>query len=115
MAGGIGAGMFSGPSGPAPGMHPGRSSIRQHDGQPALMIGQLDPRVAERWELPADTFIGEVDLVSLLSVVARRTAVVPPRYPAALRDIAFVVDEAVEYGAVRDEVVGAAKELLESV
>ena len=41
MARGIDAGMFSGPSGPAPGMHPGRSSIRQHGGQPALMIGQL--------------------------------------------------------------------------
>ena len=115
LATGIGAGPFSGPDAPAPGMHPGRSSIRLHDGRPALMIGQLDPRVAERWELPADTFIGEVDLASLLSVVRPRVANVPPRYPAALRDVAFVVDEAVAYAAVRDEVVGAAKELLESV
>ena len=115
MARGIGAGMFSGPSGPAPGMHPGRSSIRQHDGRPALMIGQLDPRVAERWELPADTFIGEVDLASLLAVVTRRTATVPPRFPVALRDLAFVVDESVPYGSVRDEVTGAAKDVLESL
>jgi len=115
LASAIGAGSFSGPTGPAPGMHAGRSSIRLHEEYPALMIGQLDPRVAERWELPADTFIGEVDLVSLLSVVARRTAAVPPRYPAALRDAAFIVDEPVEYAAVRDEVVGAAKELLESI
>jgi len=115
MARGIDAGLFSGPSGPAPGMHPGRSSIRQHDGRAALMIGQLDPRVAERWELPADTFIGEVDLASLLAVVKPRVAQLPPRFPAALRDVAFVVDEAVTYGSLRDEVTGAAKDLLESL
>ena len=115
MAEGIGAGRFSGPSEPAPGMHPGQSSLRLHDGRPALMIGQLDPRVAERWELPAETFIGEVDLVSLLAVVEPPAAKVPARFPAALRDIAFVVDEAVRFQSVRDEVTGAAKDLLESV
>jgi len=115
MASGINAGTFSGPSGPAPGMHPGRSSTRLHDGRPALMIGQLDPRVAERWELPAETYIGEVDLPSLLAVVKPRTANAPPKFPAANRDVAFVVDEAVPYAAVRDEVTGAAKELLESL
>ncbi|HEV2009547.1 MAG TPA: phenylalanine--tRNA ligase subunit beta, partial [Candidatus Limnocylindria bacterium] len=115
MAGGINAGTFSGPSGPAPGMHPGHSSTRLHDGRRALMIGQLDPRVAERWELPAETYIGEVDLASLLAVVRPRVANLPPRFPAALRDIALVVDGSVTYGAVRDEVTGAAKDLLESV
>ncbi|HEY8757212.1 MAG TPA: hypothetical protein VIN74_01820, partial [Candidatus Limnocylindria bacterium] len=115
MARGIGARMFSGPDEPAPGMHPGRSNTRLHDGRPALMIGQLDPRVAERWELPVDTFIGEVDLASLLAVVMPRVAQVPPRFPAALRDVAFVVDEAVTYGSVRDEVTGAAKDLLDSL
>jgi phenylalanyl-tRNA synthetase beta chain len=115
MARAIGAGMFSGPSEPAPGMHPGRSSTRRHDGRPALTIGQLDPRVAERWELPTDTFIGEVDLASLLAVVKPPVAKVPARFPAALRDLAFVVDESVTFGAVRDEVTGAAKDLLESL
>jgi phenylalanyl-tRNA synthetase beta chain len=79
------------------------------------MIGQVDPRVAERWELPAETFVAELDLASLLAVVKPRVAKVPPRFPAALRDIAIVVDEAVTYGAVRDEVTGAAKDLLESL
>jgi phenylalanyl-tRNA synthetase beta chain len=115
MANGINAGTFSGPSSPAPGMHPGRSSTRLHDGRPALMIGQLDPRVAERWELPAETYIGEVDLLSLLAVVRPRTAKLPPKFPAANRDAAFVVDEGVPYAAVRDEVTGAAKDLLESL
>ncbi|HEY8731546.1 MAG TPA: phenylalanine--tRNA ligase subunit beta [Candidatus Limnocylindria bacterium] len=115
MASGINAGLFSGPTAPAPGMHAGRSSIRLHDGYPALMIGQLDPRVAERWDLPAETYIGEVDLASLLAVVRPRVATVPPKFPAALRDIALVVPEAVTYGAIRDEVTAAAKDQLGSL
>ena len=115
MAKGINAANFSGPSEPAPGMHPGRSSIRLHDGRPALMIGQLDPRVAERWQLPLETFVGEVDLASLLAVVRPTAATVPTKYPPALRDLAFVVDEALPYGDLAAEVRGAAKDLLESV
>jgi len=79
------------------------------------MIGQLDPRVAERWDLPAETYIGEVDLASLLAVVRPRVATVPPKFPAALRDIALVVPEAVTYGAIRDEVTAAAKDQLGSL
>jgi phenylalanyl-tRNA synthetase beta chain len=79
------------------------------------MIGQLDPRVAERWDLPAETYIGEVDLASLLAVVRPPVAIVPPKYPAALRDLAFVVDEAVPYGDLAAEVRGAAKDVLESL
>jgi phenylalanyl-tRNA synthetase beta chain len=112
---GINAGDFSGPGEPAPGMHPGRSSTRLHDGRSALMIGQVDPRVAERWDLPAETYIGEVDLASLLAVVRPPVATVPPKYPAALRDLAFVVDESLPYGDLASEVRGAAKEVLESV
>jgi phenylalanyl-tRNA synthetase beta chain len=112
---GINAGDFSGPGEPAPGMHPGRSSTRLHDGRPAIMIGQLHPRVAERWDVPAETYIGEVDLASLLAVVRPPVAIVPPKYPPALRDLAFVVDEALAYGDLAAEVRGAAKDLLESV
>ena len=115
LATALNAGDFSGPTEPAPGMHPGRSIVRLHEGRPAIMVGQLDPRVAARWELPAETYLGEVDLASLLSVIRPRTAKVPPKYPPALRDIAFVVDEAVAYGSVRDEVAASAKDLLESV
>jgi phenylalanyl-tRNA synthetase beta chain len=79
------------------------------------MIGQLHPRVAERWDVPAETYIGEVDLASLLAVVRPPVAIVPPKYPPALRDLAFVVDEALAYGDLAAEVRGAAKDLLESV
>jgi len=115
MADGVGATMFSGPAVAAPGLHPGTSSTRLHDGRPAITIGQLDPRVAQMWDLPAKTFLGEVDLVSLMAVVEPRTAKLPPRFPSALRDVAFVVDEKVAYGDAAVEIREAAKGLVELV
>ncbi|MEK7863527.1 MAG: hypothetical protein AAB295_09715, partial [Chloroflexota bacterium] len=41
----------------APGLHPGRSLRRQLDGRDAVLLGQLDPRVAAMWDAPEATFI----------------------------------------------------------
>ena len=98
-----------------PGLHPGRSVQITVEGRAAIAYGQVDPRVAERWELPAATFVAEIDLQILLEDLQPPAAVMPPRFPAALRDVAFVVDEPVPYGQVASEVRGAAKDILESV
>jgi len=97
------------------GLHPGRSVQIVVGGRPAVAYGQLDPRVAQRWELPVATFVAELDLHILLEDVQRPKAVLPPRFPAALRDLALVVDESLPYGDLAAEVRGAAKDLLESV
>jgi phenylalanyl-tRNA synthetase beta chain len=97
------------------GLHPGRSVKITVGDRVAVAYGQLDPRVAERWELPEATYVAELDLQILLEDLQPARAVVPPRFPAALRDLAFVVDEAVPYGDLAAEVRGAAKDLLESV
>jgi phenylalanyl-tRNA synthetase beta chain len=99
----------------APGLHPGRSERRLDGTSIVATWGQLDPRVAEEWELPPDTFVAELDLAALLAMREVRVAKLPPKYPAARRDIAIVVDEAVTYSAVREEVTGAGKDLLESI
>ncbi len=80
------------------------------------MVDQLDPRVAERWELPAATFVAEIDLALLLASVRPNAAVTPPRYPAAWRDLAFVVDGAAAWGEIeRDITAGGANGGLEDV
>ena len=99
----------------APGLHPGRSVRRELGGRDVYVYGQLDPRVAERWALPVATFIAELELGALLEQQKPVAAKAPSRFPAALRDVAFVVDDAVSYGAVLSEVRGAAKDTLESV
>jgi len=99
----------------APGLHPGRSATTTVGGRTAVAYGQVDPRVAERWGLVPATFIAELDLHVLLEDLRPPTAAIPPRFPAALRDVAFVLDEGVAYADLATEVRGAAKDLLGSV
>jgi phenylalanyl-tRNA synthetase beta chain len=101
---------------PAAGLHPVRSMSLMHQGRTAFTLGQLDPRVAEMWEVPGSTYIAEIDLASLLAVRRPPTGVAPPKYPAALRDIAFVIDESVGWADVRTEIeASGAKSGVESV
>ncbi|MFN2519685.1 MAG: hypothetical protein ABR525_01420 [Candidatus Limnocylindria bacterium] len=99
----------------APGMHPGRSETWTHDGRIAIAWGQLDPRVAAAWDLPPAAFVAELDLRSLFALARRTTVTVPSRYPAATRDLAIALDEAVPFGDVERAIRDAAKSGLESV
>lgn len=99
----------------APGLHPGRSVRRTHEGRDAVILGQVDPRVSAKWDLPEATFIAELDLASLLALVDAPSATVPPRYPPAVRDLAIVVDESRPYGEVEQAVAESAKGVVESV
>ena len=99
----------------APGLHPGRSIAFAGDGRTYLTVGQLDPRVAERWELPMETFVAEIDLRVWQESSRPPRVVAPPRFPAALRDLAVVVDEATPYGDVEREIRAAAGKDLESL
>ncbi len=99
----------------APGLHPGRSERRASAGRDTLIWGQLDPRVADLWELPAETFIAELDVAALLDRVSPPTVNPPPRYPPAIRDLAIVLDEATPYAAVEEAIRGAGKAVVESV
>ncbi|MDQ2951964.1 MAG: hypothetical protein M3R54_06840, partial [Chloroflexota bacterium] len=100
----------------APGLHPGRSGHVDAGGRAVTTLGQVDPRVAEMWELPAETFIAELDLAQLLAESrAQPSAVQPPRYPAAIRDLAIVVEDARSYADIEQAVVESAKGVVESV
>ena len=98
-----------------PGLHPGRSVSLQRGGRPYLVVGQLDPRVAETWELPAETFVAEIDLAIWQESLRPTRVVAPPRFPAALRDLAVVVDETTPFGDLEREIRAAAGKELESL
>ena len=115
LARSIGARRAEGREAGAPGLHPGRSERRSFGAAIVATWGQVDPRVAERWELPSNTFVAELDLATLLAMREAPGAESPPRFPAALRDLAFVVDEALPYGDLAAEVRSAVKDVLESV
>jgi phenylalanyl-tRNA synthetase beta chain len=99
----------------APGLHPGRGIAFAQAERTYLVAGQLDPRVAEQWELPPDTFVAEIDLAIWQKSSRPPRVAAPPRFPAALRDLAVVVDEATPYGDVEREIRAAAGKDLESI
>jgi phenylalanyl-tRNA synthetase beta chain len=99
----------------APGLHPGRSERRGSAERDVMTWGQLDPRVADLWELPAATFVAELDVAALLERVSPPQVAAPPRYPPAIRDLALVLDEATPYAAVEDAIRAAGKALVESI
>jgi phenylalanyl-tRNA synthetase beta chain len=98
-----------------PGLHPGRSVAFATVGRTHQIAGQLDPRVAEKWELPLETFIAEIDLAVWQESSRPPRVAAPSRFPAALRDLAVVVDEATPYGDVEREILAAAGKDLESI
>jgi phenylalanyl-tRNA synthetase beta chain len=80
-------------------------------------FGQLHPKVAEKYGLAGRTvLVGEFDLDLLQSAAPARFSYAPvPRFPAALRDIAVVVDEAITAERVASEIRAAGGDLLSGV
>ena len=99
----------------APGLHPGRSVALARGDRTYLVVGQLDPRVAEMWEVPPETFIAEIDLAVWHDSARPPRVVAPPRFPAAFRDLAVVVAEATSYGDVDREIRAAGGKDVESI
>ena len=106
---------ISGDPADAPGLHPGRRLALARGGRTCLIAGQLDPRVAEEWELPEETYVAEIDLAAWHESSAAPRVAAPSRYPAALRDLAVVVDDATAYADVEREIREAAGRDLDSV
>jgi phenylalanyl-tRNA synthetase beta chain len=82
-------------------------------------VGQLDPAVAEARGLPAseETYVAEVDLDALAAIVHgdELRAQSLPRFPAIVRDISILIDEALPAAAVRGTIRSAAPAMLESI
>jgi phenylalanyl-tRNA synthetase beta chain len=95
--------------------HPGRSASIDVDGRPAGVVAELDPRVAERLDLPPRVGVIEVD-VSAVRSSARATVTYRdvPRFPPVRRDLAFVVDTATAAGHVQAALEDAADDLVGS-
>lgn len=97
-----------------PPLHPGQSAELLVNGQAVGSFGVLHPRVAQAFDLGRRTVLaGELDLEALLAAIPTRYAYQPvPRFPAALRDIAVVVDESMTGEKVTAEIVAAGGGLL---
>jgi phenylalanyl-tRNA synthetase beta chain len=74
-------------------LHPGRAAVLRLDGQPVGELGELHPKVAERFGLGDRAVqVAELDLELILAAVPVRFAFRPiPTTPPAKRDIAVIV------------------------
>lgn len=101
----------------APYLHPGRAAELVIDGKSVGNFGQLHPRTAEAFGLGSRVvLVGEFDVTAFFAAVPERHRYAAvPRFPAALRDIALVVDEAVPAEKVEAELRAGGGELLRAV
>jgi phenylalanyl-tRNA synthetase beta chain len=97
-------------------LHPGTGATARAGERLWGVVGQLHPQVASAFELNAPVFVFELNVTALF----RKRGAAPkfqsiPRFPAATRDLALVVDRSLPYGAIRGAVAAFKNRLVESV
>ncbi|MEU7907250.1 phenylalanine--tRNA ligase subunit beta [Actinoplanes sp. NPDC049118] len=97
-----------------PPWHPGRCAAIAVDGTVVGYAGELHPGVLAALELPKRTCAMELDLDAIPATPVTQ-AIRISTFPAALIDVALVVDAAVPAAEVEAALVAGAGELLESV
>ncbi|WDD94407.1 phenylalanine--tRNA ligase subunit beta [Burkholderia sp. FERM BP-3421] len=92
-----------------PALHPGRSARIELDGRAVGWIGELHPRLMQKYELPHAPVLCEVDADALVARALPAPTEVS-KFPPVRRDIAVVVDQKVEVQALFDEMKKALAE-----
>lgn len=96
-----------------PFMHPGIGADILVGSQSIGWLGQLHPRLLRQLELPPG-IVAEIDL-EMLSMPAQSQVQIPSRFPAVMRDLAFLVPKAIPAGRVADVLRTSGPAFLESV
>jgi phenylalanyl-tRNA synthetase beta chain len=98
-------------------LHPGKAATILAGDKPIGDFGVLHPKIAEKYELTGRTvLVAEFDVEALQAATPARHSYTPvPRFPAALRDIAVVVDEAIPAEQIESEIRKAGGDLLSGV
>lgn len=82
-----------------PALHPGRAAEVLVDGRSIGVLGELHPRWRQAYELPQSPLLFELDLDAVLQQPLPAPQPVP-KHPAAQRDLAVVVGDAVTHEAL---------------
>jgi len=89
------------------GLRKGRqAAIKVGDTQIGV-LGEIHPKVSQAFELPANTYLFEINLNELLPFAQGNVRYEPlPRFPVVVRDMALVLDEGVSHARVLDIIKG---------
>ena len=89
------------------GMYPGRQAAVVVDGDELGVVGELNPKVAEAFDISRAVYLFEIDLSNLLPFTVGHKSYQPiARFPSVVRDIALVVDKSVSHWQVLDVITG---------
>jgi phenylalanyl-tRNA synthetase beta chain len=85
------------------GLYPGRGADVIVEGDKVGIVGDVQPAVAQAFELSNTVCLMEIDLAKLLAkITGTRAYQSIPRFPGVSRDIALVIDEQVTYRRVKE-------------
>ncbi|BEV71588.1 MULTISPECIES: phenylalanine--tRNA ligase subunit beta [unclassified Paludibacterium] len=97
-----------------PALHPGRCAEVLLDGQVIGVIGELHPQWVQAFDLPSAPLLAELDL-AVLTRAERISARPVSKFQAVRRDLALLVDDAVEVGAMLQSFAAASGDLVQQV
>ena len=97
-----------------PALHPGQSARVYLQGEAIGWIGKLHPKWQQKYDLPKSATLFELEARLLLSTALPVYEEVS-KFIVVRRDIAVVVDDSVEAGAIVDAVVAAKISLLQKI
>ncbi len=80
------------------------------------LVGEVHPKVLQKYDLLQPTYIFEVELEGLFPRIPDYKQSEPiPKYPAVSRDITIIVDNAVESASILTSIKNTGEELVESL
>jgi len=99
-----------------PSLHPGRTAEARVGDKVLAIFGEVHPRVAKNFDLPTRAYLAEIDIDALMDVIGVCRPQPPlSRFPAAERDIAFLVRRNQPADQVQRVIREAAGQYLEAV
>jgi phenylalanyl-tRNA synthetase beta chain len=99
---------------PHPALHPGRSARVLVNGQAAGWIGELHPRLQQKYEIPGPLLVFEIDAAPAQagSLPVYREVV---KFPAVTRDVAMTFPDEVPVQAIFDDLAARKPMLVDSI
>ena len=99
-----------------PSLHPGRAASLMIGDTQIGILGQVHPTVCKNFDIDTTCFVAEIDVMPLFEAVNNDVKYKAlPKFPAAERDIAVLVDKAALVGDLEATIAKASGALLENI
>ncbi len=96
--------------------HPGRAANICVGKDTIVTFGEIHPIVQENYGIGEKVYLAEIHIDKILKYASKEKKYTPiPKYPAVERDIAIIVDEAVEVGEIERVISKKCRKVLEDL